>query len=113
MWANYCTKCKDNLVIVDFDDHSECKDLATQEYYFDNQILKYKTCSYKVSGCQKCSMDNSNNIFKCLECQDNYALIHGDSEPFCQLKTSLQKINIIPTMKRIIILVVITITTKL
>ena len=42
---DHCTKCEDNYVIIEDDDHTVCEDLSTQKYYYDTQTTKYKLCS--------------------------------------------------------------------
>ena len=84
--STHCTECEQNFVIID-DDYSECKSLSEQKYYYDNELGKYKLCSYKLSNCEKCI--TKNNEFICKECSSEYALKH-DENFACAVKSSLE-----------------------
>ena len=61
--------------------------LSEQKYYYDNDLGKYKLCSYKLSNCEKCIIKN--NEFICKECSSEYALKH-DENTACADKSSLE-----------------------
>ena len=100
---NYCEKCNNENTCIECinnselkygiigDDHSQCLDLSTFEYYFDTMTQKYMRCSEKLSNCKKCSQNG--NMIDCTECITNdYVLLHDDSDE-CILKTTIENDN--------------------
>ena len=87
---NNCIKCINNYGIIE-NDHSQCRDISSNEYYFDSTIQTYKLCSAKINNCKKCSQQNE--IVDCIECDSNeYSLVHGDTVE-CILKTTILNDN--------------------
>ena len=88
---NYCTKCNQNFAIIE-DDHTKCEDLSTEKYYLDYTDSKYKLCNNGLTNCVKCSnYGENNNIFKCKECETDYALKHSSHNNIeCALKNTLE-----------------------
>ena len=73
---NRCTECNSNYAIID-DNYSECQDLSGGKYYYDNNLQKYKLCSFKYPNCEKCLVENNNII--CKECSSRFAFKHDNS----------------------------------
>ena len=87
-----CIQCFNNNNDIKYgiieDDHTQCKDLSQNDYYYDSTNQKYFPCSHKLSNCKKCSQNG--NLVDCTECESNsYALVHGDFDE-CTLKTTMQ-----------------------
>ena len=84
--SSNCLSCKENFAIIG-EDHSKCEDLRTKHYYKDIELNQYKECSYKLSNCEICLIDN-NNDFICQKCKDDYSLKHeGANSIECILKS--------------------------
>ena len=92
---NNCIECINNhndkqFAIIN-DDHTVCKDLTTNQYFFDSSDNKYKPCSDKLSGCKTCS--SNDNVLNCLECESaDYVIVHGEKDE-CILKTTMENDN--------------------
>ena len=87
---NNCIKCINNYGIIE-NDHSQCRDISSNEYYFDSTTQTYKPCSAKINNCKKCSQ--LNELVDCIECDSNeYSLVHGDTVE-CILKTTILNDN--------------------
>ena len=84
--GTHCVECVENFAVVE-DNYGECKNIATGEYYYDDELKKYKLCSYKLPLCQKCDVENNN--FICKECSSTFSLKH-DSSIACEETTSLE-----------------------
>ena len=92
--ANTCIECINNSEFkygIIGDNHSQCVDLSTNEYYFDTVTQKYLRCSEKLSNCATCSQNG--NMIECTECISNdYVLVYDDAEE-CILKSIIQNDN--------------------
>ena len=67
-----------NYAIID-DDHTTCVDLSEKKYYFDSSSNKYKLCSTKMAGCEKCINVDDNEI-NCIEWNEPYSLWYGERD---------------------------------
>ena len=82
-----CLTCLDNYGL--YFDGSKCIESTSNLYYKEDEV--YKLCSEYIpeKNCEKCQITEDNKYI-CLECKENYGLIHGDEEPFpCELISSL------------------------
>ena len=85
---NLCNTCENGFGLTY--DSSSCIEISKNEYYLDNG--KYKPCSSApdLTNCKKCKK-NVLNVVNCLECDNEYALIHGESEKdVCKPKADYQ-----------------------
>ena len=91
---NTCKKCINNNSLnygIIGDDYSQCKDLSTNEYYFDIRTQQNLPCSETLNFCKKCSQIGE--MIDCIECDsDDYVLIHDDIDE-CILKNTIQNDN--------------------
>ena len=82
-----CLTCLDNYGL--YFDGSKCVEITSTLYYKEDDV--YKLCSQYTpeKNCEKCQI-TENSEYICLECKQNYGLIHGDEEPYpCELISSL------------------------
>ena len=82
-----CLTCLNNYGL--FIGELKCVEKTSTLYYKDND--RYKLCSQYTpeKNCEKCQI-NENNEYICLECKQNFGLIHGNEEPApCELISSL------------------------
>ena len=82
-----CVTCLNNYGL--FIGELKCVEKTSTLYYKENEI--YKLCSQYTpeKNCEKCQI-NENNEYICLECKENFGLIHGNEEPApCELISSL------------------------
>ena len=85
---SHCKTCENSFGLTY--DSAACIDVSKNEYYLDDG--KYKPCSSApdLTNCKKCKK-NVLNVVNCLECDDEYALIHGESEnDVCKPKADYQ-----------------------
>ena len=85
---NHCNTCENSFGLTY--DSTTCVDISKNEYYLDDG--KYKPCSSApdLTNCKKCKKDVLNRV-NCLECDNEYALIHGESEnDICKPKADYQ-----------------------
>jgi hypothetical protein len=79
--STYCTECINNgndkqFAIIN-DNHGECKDLSSNEYYYDTSDSKYKKCNVGLDNCEKCKKDDF-GLLNCLNCEEPYKLVYSD-----------------------------------
>ena len=82
-----CLTCLDNFGLVI--NELKCVETSSTLYYEEDNI--YKLCSeYKPEkNCERCQI-NENSEYICLECKENYGLIHENEElASCELISSL------------------------
>ena len=88
-----CTKCITNYAIIDGEEDQLCQDLSSNLFYKDvEDNNKYKRCSEKYAGCNKCTQ-SINNLVDCIECNIGYGLINDKGIVKCESITSLQNDN--------------------
>ena len=87
--STVCTNCLGGLSLID--NGEICGNINAKIYYKDERDNKYKSCSKYISFpfCKECEFNGIGN-FICLNCIDNYVLVHDiDEKISCTDKSTL------------------------